>query len=429
MEHPLAPKQLEFILNSNAHWNLAHGAVRSGKTIATLFRFLLAANEIDDPEIWIVGHTSETVFHNIIRLIFEREEFKLFKPFCSWEKGKRNLHFKNKIISTLGAKDAGAIGQFQGKTFALVLCDEITLYPPQIIDMIDTRLSKPNSKGFATMNPTYPSHKVKQWIDKADAGDPKYYALHYQLADNPYISQDYIDRLRNSLSGVFYKRNFLGLWCLAEGAIFDFFDREIYVLKRPPRAAEYWVVGIDYGINNNFACVLIGVSTGRYGQLGPMMWAEKEYVWDSHMQQRQKTNSELANDVEKFLQNYSVMGVYLDPSAASFRLELQRKGIPIFDTNNDVLDGIASVADQLKAGSLYICEDCPTLISEMEGYTWDSKAAEKGEDRPVKKNDHCIDALRYPIHTHKPVVFDHINYTRSMKDYRSNRFEFKSNFY
>jgi hypothetical protein len=33
----------------------------------------------------------------------------------------------------------------------------------------------------------------------------------------------------------------------------------------------------------------------------------------------------------------------------------------------------------------------------MQSYAWDSKAADRGEDKPVKKNDHCVDALRYAI--------------------------------
>jgi len=153
----------------------------------------------------------------------------------------------DKTIGTMGARDEGAIGQFQGKTMSLVYCDEMTLYPESIIDMIDTRLSNPWSMGFASMNPSHPNHKVKQWIDMADAGDPNYYALQFTLDDNPFVDEDYKSRIRNSLSGVFYKRNYLGHWCLAEGSVYDFFDRKVHVVRRPPRAADYWIAAIDYG--------------------------------------------------------------------------------------------------------------------------------------------------------------------------------------
>jgi len=207
MPEPLSPKQLEFILNSKAHWNLAHGSVRSGKTVGTLFRFMQAVHECPDSQIWMVGHSSDTIFQNAIRLLLESDQLSVFRPFCTWYAGKRQLKFMDKTISTLGAKDEGAIGSFQGKTFSLVYCDEMTLYPESIIDMIDTRLSNPHSMGFASMNPSHPSHKLKQWIDKADAGDKNYYALHFTLGDNPFVDEAYKMRIRNSLSGLFYKLN------------------------------------------------------------------------------------------------------------------------------------------------------------------------------------------------------------------------------
>ena len=33
----------------------------------------------------------------------------------------------------------------------------------------------------------------------------------------------------------------------------------------------------------------------------------------------------------------------------------------------------------------------------MQSYAWDSKAADRGEDKPVKKDDHICDALRYAV--------------------------------
>ncbi len=402
----LAPKQLEFILDSDAKWNLAHGSVRSGKTVCTLFRFMEAVTTCPDSQIFMVGHSSETIFQNAIRLLLESDQLSVFRPFCTWFAGKRQLKFKDKVINTLGAKDEGAIGSFQGKTFSLVYCDEMTLYPPSIIDMIDTRLSMPYSMGFASMNPSYPSHKVKEWIDKAEAGDKNYYALHFTLDDNPYVDDNYKERIKNSLSGLFYKRNYLGLWCLAEGAIFDFFDRDIHVVNKPPAAAEYWIAGIDYGISNAFACVLIGVSSGMHLQTGKRIWVEKEYYWDSKKTGRQKLNSELANDVYEFLEPYAIRGIYIDPSALAMKLELQRRGMHVIEANNEVIYGIEVMTTEMAKGNLYVCKDCPNLIKEIENYVWDEKKSKQGEDAPIKKGDHAVDALRYCMATHKVITYD-----------------------
>jgi PBSX family phage terminase large subunit len=404
----LAPKQLEFIYNSNARWNIAHGSVSSSKTVGVTFRFMQAVDLCPDSQIWMIGHTSSTVYDNIVRLITEPNKnspLSIFTPFCTWKKGDRELLYKDKTISTVGAKDAGAIGAIQGKTMSLVYCDEMTLYPESIIDMIDTRLRNPHSMGFATMNPSHPTHKIKQWIDKAVAGDKNYYQLHFNLEDNPYLDQSYKDRIKNSLSGVFYKRNYLGEWCLAEGAIFDFFDRSVYVVKRPPRAADYWIVGVDYGTNNAFAAVLVGVNCGKYHQAKPMMWVEKEYYWDYKVKGRQQTSAEFAIDLKKWMEPYAVKSIYIDPSAANFRLDLQRLGLHPVNADNDVSNGIAKMTSLMKEGSLFICSECTNLIREIESYVWHPKCKEKGEDEPLKQDDHAVDALRYAVNTHKPPKF------------------------
>ena len=397
---PFSPKQIQFMIESTSRWNLAHGSVRSGKTVCTLFRFMQAVDQCPDSQIWMVGHSSDTVLHNIIRLILESEQLSVFRPFCNWFAGKRQLKYKDKTISTLGAKDEGAIGSFQGKTFSLFYGDEMSLYPESIIDMIDTRLSNPHSMGFASMNPSHPGHKLKKWIDKAEDGDPNYYALHFTLDDNPYVDEQYKQRIRDSLSGLFYKRNYLGEWCLAEGAIFDFFDPNIYVVDGPPTAAEYWIASIDVGTVNPFCCLLIGVSSGKYTQSGKKMWVEKEYYYDPKLTGRQKTNSEFADDVEEFLEAYTIKNIYIDPSAAAMKTEFKRKGIHVVDANNNVDEGINVMTSEMKKGNLLICSECKNTIREIEGYVWDPKSGEKGKDVPLKKNDHACDALRYALATH-----------------------------
>ena len=418
----LSKKQLEFIIKSTAKWNLAHGAVRTGKTIGTLFRFMQAAKECPDSQIFMVGHSSETIYQNAIRLILESPQLSIFKPYCTWFAGKRQLKYGDKTIQTLGAKDEGAIGQFQGKTMSLVYCDEMTLYPESIIDMIDTRLSNPWSMGFASMNPSHPGHKLKQWIDRAEAGDKNYYALHFALEDNPFVDEEYKLRIKNSLSGLFFKRNYLGLWCLAEGAIFDFFDRNVHVVNSPPLGAEYWIAGIDYGVSNAFACVLVGVNTGMRTQTGRRLWVEKEYYWDCKKTGRQKINSEFADDVQEFLEPYSLKNIYIDPSALAMKLELQRRGMHIVEADNDVFNGIQKMTGEMGKGNLNVCKNCTNTIKEIENYVWDTNKSKQGEDAPVKKGDHLVDALRYAIYTHKVPEYKPYASDKSNETFLQNRF-------
>jgi phage terminase large subunit len=228
--------------------------------------------------------------------------------------------------------------------------------------------------------------------------------------------------LKENSSSLFYKRNYLGLWCLAEGAIFDFFDRSIYVVDRPPRTADYWILGIDYGTSNAFAAVLIGVSTGIHQQMSKQLWVEQEYYWDSKKRGRQKMSSEYADDIYEMIKDYTVKGVYIDPSAASFKLDLAKKGIHCISADNDVENGIITLISEMRKGNLLICKTCPNLIREVEGYVWDPKASAKGYDEPIKSDDHSIDALRYAIHTHKVTSYKPYKDENKNNDYMQNRF-------
>jgi len=399
-DKPFSPKQKEFILNSNAKFNISHGSVRSGKTVCVLYRFLQLAASCPGEQIWMIGHTRDSVYHNCIRVLMDEKssQFGFFSKFCTWMPGKGELKFGDKTIYCLGARDEGSIGPIQGKTFDLCYCNEMTLYPDNVIQMIATRLSMPHSKLLADMNPVQPTHICKNWVDLAEKGDKNYYSLHFSIDDNPYLTEEYKEIQRQTLTGLFYRRNYLGEWCLAEGAIFDFFDKNIHVVSRPPRAAEFWIAGIDYGASNAFACVLIGISTGKYTQDGGHMWVEKEYYYDPK-KSRQKTNSEYARDLIAFFGDYSIRSVYIDPSAASFKAEMRKNGIHTVDADNDVYDGILTLTNVLKEGTLTICKNCPNLIREMEGYVWDPKASKQGWDEPLKQNDHAVDALRYAVKT------------------------------
>lgn len=422
----LSSKQLEFVANSVKRWNLAHGPVSSGKTVGTLFRFLQACHACPDSQIYMFGFSSSTIYENCIRLITETPQFEIFKPFCTWMPGKGELKFLDKNITIIGAKDEGSIGRIQGKTISIAYCDEMSLYPDNVIDMITTRLRLPHSIGIASMNPKHPDHKLKKWIDLAEEGDSKYYSLQFMIEDNPFLPDDYKTMLASSLSGLFYKRNYLGLWCLAEGAIFDFWDRNIYVVNRPPTAASYWIAGIDYGMSNPTACVLVGVSTGVNTQTSRQMWVEDEYYWDVKVKGRAKTISELTEDIVAFLEPYGVRNVYIDPSAAPLKIELARKGVHCVDANNDVVNGIQKMTSDVRDGKLLILSKCTNLIREIESYSWDPKAAEKGEDKPIKVADHCLDALRYVAYTHK--VASYQPYAHSPNQYLQDRFGRQRNF-
>ena len=66
------------------------------------------------------------------------------------------------------------------------------------------------------------------------------------------------------------------------------------------------------------------------------------------------------------------------------------------DADNAVLEGIQHVAQCLSDGTVLINDCCTSTVKEFGEYCWDEKAT---EDRPVKTNDHAMDAVRYFVQT------------------------------
>lgn len=396
MDSVLSKKQEKFILESTAKINLAHGSVRSGKTHSSLLRWVEHIHTSPDDRLYMIGSSQSSIYDNAVEPLM-----KLLGGYCSWSQGKHILNVAGKDIKVIGANDQGAIRRIQGNTHSGSYVDEMTILPQNFIDMLFTRLSEPHSKLFGTMNPDTPYHPIKKMIDESDG---KYvYQLHFDLNDNPVLGDEYKEMLKRMFTGLWYRRYVQGEWCLAEGCIYDCFDRKYHVRSRPPSAAKYWIAGADYGTSNPFAAVLIGIN----GDVHPGVWIEKEYYWDPKSTGRQKTDGEFADDLEHFLSGYPIRNLYLDPSAESIQVELRKRGIRSSQADNDVINGIRCVANLFSGGDLVLVESCRNLIQEIEGYTWDPKKVKSGEDCPLKIRDHACDAMRYALYTHlgkKPFI-------------------------
>jgi PBSX family phage terminase large subunit len=227
------------------------------------------------------------------------------------------------------------------------------------------------------------------------------------MDDNPGLSEAYKARQRASHRGLFFKRNIQGLWVMAEGAIYEAYDEAVHVVDTLPEMTRYWL-GMDYGTVNPTVALLVGL--GVDGKL----YVCAEWRHDSRKAMRQMTDVQYSAAIREWLRTYQAPGdrgnagrgvipewSFVDPSAASFIRQAYDDGFPnLANAKNDVSDGIRTVASALAAGILRIHRSCTGLLDELPGYVWDEKAAaDKGVDKPIKINDHSVDALRYVLHS------------------------------
>jgi len=384
-------KQAESILESIDHpksINLWYGSVRSSKTIMSLIVWLWRCAQGRKGRRMMVGNTTETLELNCIEPLKD-----LLPAAIRHTTGWRQFFIFDKKVSIRGANDVGQEKKFRGPTLLDAYCDEVTTWAKSVFKMLRTRMDKAGSTLLGTTNPDQPLHYIKtDYIDRV--GEISIRLWHFILDDNPGLTDDYKSDLikENPLGTVYYLRFILGLWVAAEGRIYNMFSEATHVIHDAiPKFADV-IIGVDYGTTNPTAFVALGkVADGAHK--GKWM-AFKEFF------QADKTDKELSAEFKTFLLReggrWNPSAIEVDPSAASFKLQLRRDGqMMVHDADHSVLDGIRNVASALVDGSLIIHESCKHLIEELQNYRWDSKIQEQGKDAPLKINDHCNDALRY----------------------------------
>jgi len=391
MLNKLSDKQIKSFQDSDARINIFEGPVRAGKSFIALIRWLEFCRSGPKGPLIICGKTDKTIKRNIIIPLQD-----LVGSAVQYSAGKGELMLYDRLMYVVGANDDRAEAKIQGSEFAGALIDEGSLMPENFFKMLLSRLSVPGAQLFCSTNPDSPYHWLKtDFMNRKDELDLKIFS--YSIHDNPSLTEKYIKDLSAEYQGLWYKRYIMGEWCLAEGAVYDFFDDDVNVISMPNTTADYYICGIDYGTTNPCVFTLIGYNPGGY----PNMWLEKEYYYDSKKALKQKSDYEYSKDFLEFVAGYKVKRIYIDPSAASLKQELRRNGVfNVMDAQNDVLPGIRFQSQLLSNGTYKICSNCTETLKEYKNYLWDSKASERGEDKPIKNNDHSMDAQRYALYTH-----------------------------
>lgn len=401
---------------------IADGAIRSGKTVSMSLSFAMwAMSTFNGQNFAMCGKTIGSFRRNVLfwlKLMLKSRGYSVIDRRADnliiIRKGDTENYFY-----IFGGKDERSQDLIQGITLAGVFFDEVALMPESFVNQATGRCSVEGSKFWFNCNPDGPYHWFKvNWIDKStgylgkerveqirkkaaeegkDPGLKEILYLHFTMDDNLSLSEEIKARYRSMYIGVFFKRYILGLWAAAEGVIYDMFDPEKHV-KNIKEFFQILVngnryVSCDYGTQN--ATVFLLWNKGIDGK----WYCIREYYYSGRDKGKQKTDAEYADDLKKWLDGTRIKAMIVDPSAASFIAELRKRRYKVIKANNDVLDGIRLVGMLLNLEMLIFSSSCTETIKEFASYIWDEKAAEHGEDKPVKQHDHGCDAVRYFVST------------------------------
>jgi PBSX family phage terminase large subunit len=391
---------------------IADGSIRAGKTVCMAVSFVIwAMDTFDGQNFAMCGKTVGS---------FQRNVWKWLLPVLKLRGFEVEIHRTENLyiirhgavinyFYVFGGRDESSQDLIQGITLAGLFCDEAALMPESFVNQATGRCSVPGAKMWFNCNPDSPMHYfLKNWIERADK--KRLLHIHFLMDDNPSLSEDVRERYRTMYSGVFFQRFILGLWVMAQGAIYKdawsdenlFDDSRLEWINKNLHIMRRYIL-IDYGTVNPM------VYLDMYDD-GRDVWVTREYYYDSRATGIEKDNTQYADDLMEFIgqqPGLAPTAVVIDPSAASFKIELRNRGlrtkftVDTINADNNVLEGIRHVSSMLTKKILHIHEkNCPHCVAEMKSYVWDDKAIqEHGKEKPVKVNDHCPDALRYGCYT------------------------------
>lgn len=384
-----SPMQRLYRDNATHRWNVKTGATRSGKTwmdIAYIIPMRILAVKGKPGLTVLLGNTKGTLQRNVIEPMQEIFGSKRVGSIRS----DNTAEIFGERVHCLGADNKKHVDRLRGSSIKYCYGDEVVTWNKEVFDMLKSRLDKPYSCFDGTCNPASPNHWFKQFLES----DADIYQQRYTLDDNPFLPAAFVDALKKEYAGtVYYGRYILGEWTQAEGLIYPM---HIDALVKPfeDKWQEY-VISCDYGTQNAFAALM-------WARLGNVWYLINEYRYSGRDTGHQKTDDDYVRDMERFVEKIPAekrreVLTIIDPSAASFIAAIRRSrySFRVRKADNNVADGIRDTAVCMQRGTIRIFDTCRETIKEFEGYVWDAKS----EDKPIKENDHMMDALRYFVKT------------------------------
>jgi hypothetical protein len=245
--------------------------------------------------------------------------------------------------------------------------------------------------------------------------DPsQYFLIEGKTEDNKdHLPTDYLQSMM-AMPEIWKKRHVYGSWEELGGLVYEEFNKNTHIVpgiwvngqwvRDVPREWNRYR-GLDHGTRNPTVCLYAAVSPSG-----------TVYIYDEYYRPGSLAKVH-ATDIKKRHPNEHFKYSVIDPSAfnkegtsgESPAMQYFDAGIPVVKApENAPFNGINIVKRWMtdkdpqtgRPKLLFVQGRCPNLINEIGEYIWDelgpTRRQKRNEpDRPRKKNDHAMDALRY----------------------------------
>lgn len=363
-----------------------HGAKRAGKTVVNNDTFVTELSRVrkiadrlgvDEPIYILAGTSSTSIQNNVLQELYNKYGFE-----PKYDKHGSFVFCGVKVVQVYTGSISG-LKRARGFTAFGAYVNEASLANEIVFKEIISRCSGEGARVVWDSNPDNPNH----WLNRDYIGknDGKIIDFSFKLDDNTFLSKRYIDSIKAATpKGKFYDRDILGLWTVAEGAIYADYDSKIHVVDELPDMRRYFA-GIDWGYTHYGSIVVVGEGVDNNYYLVDGVAAQfKEIDW-------------WVEQARKLTDIYGNIPFYADSARPEHVARFENEGFDISNANKSVIAGIELIAKLFKERKLYVKRGfVPRFFDEIYQYRWKENSA---KDEPLKEFDDVLDSVRYAIYS------------------------------
>lgn len=415
-------RQAEFRDNP-AKYRLYGGAMGGGKSWALCAETLRLLLAYPGNRGFLCRHEStafkRTTLETFIRLIDIVEDMTRTKIVANHHRTDKVFYFINGSTLMYGALgDASDFERLKSLEIGFFAIDEASECAGGNYNTLKSRLrwklpdgTYPPYFGLLASNPE-PGWVKNTFVTPQKMGQPlpNHAFIQALPKDNPHLPPGYLDDLRSTNPTHWVDKYIEGSWDALEGQVWPMFSSDVHVVK-PFAIPKEWTKfrTIDHGQVNPTCCLWMSVDPDHN------IFVYREYYSPGVISSHCESIAELSID-EDYLTTYlppECWGKSLEKDSRLWSVveEYAEHSIHCTKANNEVSAGINRVGEFMLidkdrihpttgvhgSPSLFIFQSCKNLILEIPDYCWQEGTDTVDREKPIKKNDHACDALRYGV--------------------------------
>lgn len=392
----LLPDQLaaaEWVANANPAARVLawQGPAGVGKSWGAALAVLMYLSQFRGKNAIILGQSRQAIHRNLTPKIKELAQM----AGAFWHPRWDRLQVGHNELHLFGASRLVSDPQFEGMDAVVLWADETTLLQRDLLERAIGRFRGDPPLVLLTFNAASRSHWLRtDWL--ADGKVPHVFlrSLRADALDYGILSRESADLQEATMSGHRKARLIDDEWTDASGRCVPSLEHSD--CQGGPYELVY--AGVDWGTSKPTAAEFHGMlSDGTWEHVAAPVDASDtgiaEYYFDPVVEGHQRTAAEHADAIIEIGDELGCSLYVVDSAAAELKLSMRVRGARVIDAERDAIGGINRLEEGYATGALTACEcHSPALLVEADSYIWDERAA---EDRPLKKNDHAMDADRY----------------------------------